>query len=91
MSDVAVIYTEITKESDPIGGIWSAAPFAFRHVAWVPADEFDAAMATISQILSAAERGDFDEVKYLAARALAHLCPPPASLATLPQSGGPAQ
>lgn len=73
MSDVAVIYTEMTKETDPIGGIWSAAPFAFRHVSWVPSDDYDAAMETIRQINIAADRGDLDEVRFVAARALAHL------------------
>lgn len=75
MSDVAVIYTEITKEDDPIGGIWSAEPFAFRHVAWVTADDFDAAIETIRQIDAAATRGDLSEVRFLAARALAHTNP----------------
>lgn len=75
MSDVAVIYTECTKEDDPIGGIWSAQPFAMRHVAWVPSEDFDAAMETIRQINAAAESGDLDEVRFLAARGLAHTAP----------------
>lgn len=72
MSNVAVIYTEITKEDDPIGGIWSAEPFAMTHVAWVPAEDFDAALETISEINAAAARGQLEEVQWLAARALAH-------------------
>lgn len=73
MSDVAVIYTECTKEDDPIGGTWSAQPFAMRHVAWVPSEDFDAAIDTIREIKTAAARGHTDEVLWLCCRALAHL------------------
>ena len=78
MSDIAVIYTEMTKETDPIGGIWSAEPFAMTHVAWVTAEDFDAVddernalIETVEAIKAAAESGDLDEVLWLAARALA--------------------
>lgn len=83
MSDIAVIYTEITKEDDPIGGIWSAQPFAMTHVEWVPALdheervktillEVEGYVQTIREIEVAAARGHIDEVQWLAARALAH-------------------
>lgn len=83
MSDIAVIFTEITKEDDPIGGIWSAKPFAMTHVEWVPRldheeqtealrRDCEAYAETIREIRTAAARGHIDEVSWLAARALAH-------------------
>lgn len=78
MSVPPVIYTELTTRGDPLGGIWSEKPFAFAHVVWVPEDAFSKVKAeneawaeTTREILKAAERGDVDEVRFLAARALA--------------------
>jgi len=43
----AVIYTTVTKEDAPIGGLWSAQPFAMRHVAWVSLDDYEEVRAAL--------------------------------------------